>query len=141
MKDYHAPRSLILRTKRLPTVARFSTCRIFHGQADSCGTMMSLRKTVSIILSSGVKDKNDVFHLGVAVADRPEGPFKPQADHIRGSYSIDPCVFKDDDGSIYVYFGGLWGGQLQRYKDKAMGKVRHSCPKEMSLHCRQEWLR
>lgn len=69
------------------------------------------------------KDKNDVFHLGVAVADRPEGPFKPQADHIRGSYSIDPCVFKDDDGSIYVYFGGLWGGQLQRYKDnKAMGK-------------------
>ena len=64
-----------------------------------------------------------MFHLGVAVADRPEGPFKPQADHIRGSYSIDPCVFKDDDGSIYVYFGGLWGGQLQRYKDnKAMGK-------------------
>lgn len=69
------------------------------------------------------KDKNDVFHLGVAVADRPEGPFKPQPDPIRGSYSIDPCVFKDDDGSIYVYFGGLWGGQLQRYKDnKAIGK-------------------
>lgn len=32
-------------------------------------------------------------------------------------------MFKDDDGSIYVYFGGLWGGQLQRYKDnKAIGK-------------------
>lgn len=69
------------------------------------------------------KDKNDVFHLGVAVADRPEGPFKVQPDPIRGSYSIDPCVFKDDDGSVYTYFGGLWGGQLQRYKDnKAMGK-------------------
>ncbi len=69
------------------------------------------------------KDKNDVFHLGVAVADRPEGPFKAQPDPIRGSYSIDPCVFKDDDGSVYTYFGGLWGGQLQRYKDnKAMGK-------------------
>jgi hypothetical protein len=26
-------------------------------------------------------------------------------------------VFKDDDGSIYVYFGGIWGGQLQWYKD------------------------
>ena len=35
---------------------------------------------------------------------------------MRGSYSIDPCVFKDDDGQIYCYFGGLWGGQLQWYK-------------------------
>lgn len=69
------------------------------------------------------KDKNDVFHLGVAVSDRPEGPFKAQPDPIRGSYSIDPCVFKDDDGSVYTYFGGLWGGQLQRYNEnKAMGK-------------------
>ncbi|MCF0198317.1 MAG: glycoside hydrolase family 43 protein [Bacteroidaceae bacterium] len=64
-----------------------------------------------------LKDKCDVFHLGVAVADRPEGPFKPMADPIKGSYSIDPCAFKDDDGQVYVYFGGLWGGQLQRYRD------------------------
>ena len=64
-----------------------------------------------------MKDKNDVFHLGVAVADKPEGPFRALPDPIRGSYSIDPCVFKDDDGKVYVYFGGLWGGQLQRYRD------------------------
>ena len=64
-----------------------------------------------------LKDKNDVFHLGVAIAERPEGPFIPLPDPIRGSYSIDPCAFKDDDGEIYVYFGGLWGGQLQRYRD------------------------
>jgi len=63
------------------------------------------------------KDYNEVFHLGVAIADRPEGPFKALPDPIRGSYSIDPCVFKDDDGQIYVYFGGIWGGQLQRYRD------------------------
>ncbi len=25
-----------------------------------------------------LKDKNDVFHLGVAISDRPEGPFVPQ---------------------------------------------------------------
>lgn len=64
-----------------------------------------------------MKDKTDIFHLGIAIADKPEGPFHPESDPIRGSYSIDPCVFKDDDGSIYVYFGGIWGGQLQRYKD------------------------
>ena len=63
------------------------------------------------------KDYNGLFHLGVAVADRPEGPFRPMPDPIRSSYSIDPCVFKDDDGAIYCYFGGLWGGQLQRYAD------------------------
>lgn len=63
------------------------------------------------------KDHCGIFHLGVAVADNPAGPFRAEADPIRGSYSIDPCVFKDDDGAIYVYFGGLWGGQLQRYAD------------------------
>ncbi len=68
------------------------------------------------------KDKTQTFHLGVAIADKPEGPFIPQPDPIRGSYSIDPCAFKDDDGKIYVYFGGIWGGQLQRYDgNKALG--------------------
>ena len=62
------------------------------------------------------KDYNGVFHLGVAIAERPEGPFIPQEHPIRGSFSIDPCVFKDDDGEIYCYFGGLWGGQLQWYQ-------------------------
>ena len=59
------------------------------------------------------KDYNGVFHLGVAIADRPEGPFIAQEHPIRGAYSIDPCVFKDDDGQVYCYYGGLWGGQLQ----------------------------
>lgn len=71
------------------------------------------------------KDKNAVFHLGVAIADRPEGPFVPQPDPIRGSYSIDPCAFKDDDGTVYVYFGGIWGGQLQRYKDNRALAAEH----------------
>ncbi len=69
------------------------------------------------------KDYNGLFRLGVAVADKPEGPFRPQSDPIRGSYSIDPCVFKDDDGQIYCYFGGLWGGQLQRYRDNKVLKA------------------
>ena len=29
---------------------------------------------------------------------------------------MDPAVFKDDDGKYYMYFGGLWGGQLQHWK-------------------------
>lgn len=64
-----------------------------------------------------LKDRNDIFRMGVAISDKPEGPFIPQPDPIRGSYSIDMAVFRDDDGSHYIYFGGIWGGQLQRYRD------------------------
>ena len=61
------------------------------------------------------KDKNDVFKIGVATSASPAGPFKAEAEPIKGSYSIDPAVFKDDDGKYYMYFGGIWGGQLQRW--------------------------
>jgi beta-xylosidase len=63
------------------------------------------------------KRADGLFQIGVATADRPEGPFKAEPEAIRGSYSIDPAVFADDDGEHYMYFGGLWGGQLQKYRD------------------------
>jgi hypothetical protein len=62
-----------------------------------------------------VKDKEDVFRIGVAVGSAPQGPFKAQPQPIKGTFSIDPCVFKDTDGRYYMYFGGIWGGQLQRW--------------------------
>ncbi|WP_454880445.1 endo-1,4-beta-xylanase [Sphingobacterium detergens] len=64
-----------------------------------------------------MKDKNDIFRLGVALSDKPYGPFVPQNNPIKGSYSIDPCAFKDNDGCYYLYFGGIWGGQLQFYRN------------------------
>jgi beta-xylosidase len=64
-----------------------------------------------------VKDKKDVFHIGVATGTTPEGPFKAEANYIKGSYSIDPAVFTDTDGKSYMYFGGIWGGQLQRWSE------------------------
>jgi Glycosyl hydrolases family 43 len=63
-----------------------------------------------------VKDKNDVFRMGVATSKSPVGPFKAEPAPIKGSFSIDPSVFKDTDGNFYMYFGGIWGGQLQRWK-------------------------
>jgi len=116
MKDYHA----------------FSLEDPDNGQMEDHGVILDVKdipwagrqlwdsdvacKNGKYYLYFSLKDKNDSFRLGVAVADRPEGPFKPQSDPIRGSYSIDPCVF-EDKGEYYIYFGGLWGGQLQRYKD------------------------
>ena len=63
------------------------------------------------------KDKKDVFHIGVATSTSPTGPFKAEPTYIKGSYSIDPSVFTDTDGKSYMYFGGIWGGQLQRWSD------------------------
>jgi hypothetical protein len=65
------------------------------------------------------KYRQDVFRIGVAVGDKPEGPFTAQGEPIKGSFSIDPAVFKDTDGRYYMYFGGIWGGQLQRWKSGA----------------------
>src|SRR5262245_15211706 len=42
-----------------------------------------------------VKDKQDVFRIGAAVGDNPAGPFTAQAAPIKGSFSIDPAVYKD----------------------------------------------
>lgn len=63
------------------------------------------------------KNKEGIFQMGVATAIKPEGPFKAAKEPIKGSYSIDPCVFKDDDGNHYMYFGGIQGGQLQNWNN------------------------
>ncbi|SNS65395.1 glycoside hydrolase family 43 protein [Sphingopyxis indica] len=65
------------------------------------------------------KDKNGLgaFRIGVATSKDPMGPFVAEPSYIPGSFSMDPAVFTDDDGASYMYFGGIWGGQLQRWKD------------------------
>lgn len=62
------------------------------------------------------KDYDGIFRIGVATSNSPTGPFTPQPEAIKDSFSIDPAVYKDDDGSYYMYFGGIWGGQLQRWR-------------------------
>jgi hypothetical protein len=62
------------------------------------------------------KRADGIFQIGVAVGDKPEGPFTPEPEAIEGSYSIDPAVF-EDQGEHYMYFGGIWGGQLQKYRN------------------------
>lgn len=63
------------------------------------------------------KDYDGIFRIGVATSSSPVGPFTPQSEAIKDSFSIDPAVYKDDDGSYYMYFGGIWGGQLQRWRN------------------------
>ncbi len=46
------------------------------------------------------------FTIGVAIADKPEGPYKPEANPIKGVSGIDPNVFIDKDGQAYLYWSG-----------------------------------
>lgn len=70
-------------------------------------------KEGSYYLYFPARDHEGIFRIGVAVSSVPEGPFTPEPEPIAGSYSIDPCCFVDADGRSYLYFGGIWGGQLQ----------------------------
>ena len=46
------------------------------------------------------------FAIGVAIADRPEGPYVPQPTSIKNVHGIDPNVFIDKDGQAYLYWAG-----------------------------------
>lgn len=62
------------------------------------------------------RDHDGIFRIGVATSTSPSGPFQAQPEYIPGSFSIDPAVLVDDDGKAYLYFGGLWGGQLEKWQ-------------------------
>lgn len=67
--------------------------------------------------------------IGVAVADKPEGPFidhlgKPLIDKFHnGAQPIDQYVFKDKDGSYYMYYGGWRHCNVAKLNDDFTGFV------------------
>ncbi|KZL85775.1 glycosyl hydrolase [Colletotrichum incanum] len=56
--------------------------------------------------------ETSVGGIGVAVADKPEGPYKDAigkpliGEYHNGAQPIDQDVFIDDDGQAYIYYGG-----------------------------------
>jgi hypothetical protein len=63
------------------------------------------------------KDTTNIkgFTIGVAVADKPEGPFIAQDKPIAAVRGIDPNVFIDKDGQAYLYWsqGHIYGAKLK----------------------------
>lgn len=64
--------------------------------------------------ANDIQSDDEPGGIGVAVADQPEGPYRdalgePLIDEFHnGAQPIDQFVFRDDDGQIYMYYGG-WG--------------------------------
>jgi hypothetical protein len=66
------------------------------------------------------------FAIGVAIADKPSGPFIPQAEPIKGVHGIDPNVFIDKDGQAYLYWalGNIYGAKLKSNMLELDGEVK-----------------
>jgi len=85
-------------------------------------------KNGTYYLYFSAKSYDGIFRIGVATSKSPTGPFIAEPEPIKGSYSIDPCVFQDNDDSFYMYFGGIWGGQLQKYRNNIYNSL-HELPR------------
>jgi beta-xylosidase len=64
--------------------------------------------------ANDIQSDKETGGIGLAVADKPGGPFRDALGHPliaafhNGAQPIDPFVFRDDDGQVYLFYGG-WG--------------------------------
>jgi beta-xylosidase len=79
--------------------------------------------------ANDIQDNGQLGGIGVAVGDRPEGPFKdalgrPLIGQIHnGAQPIDQMVFKDDDGQVYMYYGGWKHANVVKLAPDLLGVV------------------
>ncbi|MBO9636885.1 MAG: glycoside hydrolase family 43 protein, partial [Siphonobacter aquaeclarae] len=73
--------------------------------------------------ANDIQNDNEAGGIGVAVAGKPEGPYKdligkPLVDKIRnGAQPIDQYVFQDKDGKYYLIYGGWRHCNIARLSD------------------------
>lgn len=77
--------------------------------------------------ANDIQNNDQVGGIGVAVADKPEGPYhdylgKPLLDHFyNGAQPIDQYVFEDTDGQYYLIYGGWRHCNIARLKPDFTG--------------------
>lgn len=73
--------------------------------------------------ANDIQSDNEYGGIGVAIADKPEGPYKdylgkPLIDRFyNGAQPIDQYVFRDKDGAYYIIYGGWRHCNIARLKD------------------------
>ncbi len=79
--------------------------------------------------ANDIQNDNEYGGIGVAVSDKPEGPYKDAlgkpliSSIINGAQPIDQFVFKDDDGSYYMYYGGWRNCNMVRLSDDLLSII------------------
>lgn len=82
-----------------------------------------------VFASNDIQSNDEIGGLEIAVADTPAGPFrgylgKPLVDRfIHHAQPIDAHLFKDDDGAIYLYYGGWRHCNVARMNDEMTGFI------------------
>lgn len=85
------------------------------------------KKYYLFFAANDIQNNNEYGGIGVAVADKPGGPFK---DHLgkplidkfyNGAQPIDQFVFKDSDGQYYIIYGGWQHCNIARLKKDFTG--------------------
>lgn len=70
-----------------------------------------------------IQNEDQYGGIGVAVSDKPEGPFKDAlgkpliSTFVNGAQPIDQFVYRDDDGQYYMYYGGWKHCNVVRLND------------------------
>ena len=79
--------------------------------------------------ANDIQNNEQVGGIGVAVADKPEGPFKdllgkPLIDQFHnGAQPIDQFVFADKDGQYYIIYGGWKHCNIAKLKSDFSGLI------------------
>jgi len=79
--------------------------------------------------ANDIKSNGQLGGIGVAVSDRPDGPFrdalgKPLIGQIHnGAQPIDQMVFEDDDGQAYMVYGGWKHANVVKLAPDLLGVV------------------
>lgn len=87
------------------------------------------KKYYLFFAANDIQNNEQPGGIGVAVADRPEGPFKdllgkPLLDKFHnGAQPIDQFVFKDKDGHYYMIYGGWRHCNIVKLKDDFTGFI------------------
>ena len=82
-----------------------------------------------IFASNDIQNDSQKGGLEIAVSDRPEGPFRAMLDRplidrfINKAQPIDAHLFKDDDGEVYLIYGGWRHCNICRMNDDMTGFV------------------
>ena len=87
------------------------------------------KKFYLFFAANDIQNDREKGGIGVAVANQPEGPYrdhlgKPLIDRFHnGAQPIDQFVFRDDDGRLYMFYGGWRHCNVVQLNDNLNGLV------------------
>ncbi len=90
------------------------------------------QKYYYIFATNDIHSDEEPGGLEIAVSDSPTGPFRALLDRpligeiINGAQPIDAHLFKDDDGTVYLYYGGWRHCNLCIMNEDMTGIVPHA---------------